>query len=381
MLIVQMGEPRTRWVVGCMTGTSLDGLDAALVEVRGTGLAMSARLERVVSLPMSLELQKSLRGLASGEPAPPLTYLKAARALGEWHAEAVGKLIQGLVVASGLSLVAAHGQTIWHAPAEHLSWQLFDPWPVVRRWGVPVVYDLRQADLVAGGQGAPITPLADWVLFRDSARPRVVVNLGGICNVTWLPAGSGPQEVRGEDIGPCNLMLDGLVRLMLPPLAFDEDGKLAGRGGASSLVYRLVKEAPFFQRPRPRSTGREDFTAGWVEELRAAAGLGVHDLLASACAAVGHLIDDYVAASGLAEGDVVLAGGGVKNKALFLQIRDRLHERGWEVLLSDALGVPAAAREAMEFAVLGALAQDGVAITLPGVTGVERPGKAGAWAG
>ncbi len=158
-----MEAERTRIIAGCRTGTSLDGLDVVLAEVRGTGLAISARTVAGAHRELG-ELGGVLRRLASGGPAPPIEYLRAARRLGELHAEAVGGLCRGANVPRP-DLVAAHGQTIWHASREVLSWQLFDPWPLVTKLRSPVVYDLRQADLNVGGRGAPITPLADWVLY------------------------------------------------------------------------------------------------------------------------------------------------------------------------------------------------------------------------
>src|SRR5262245_44850683 len=163
-----MHAGRKRIIAGCMTGTSLDGLDVVLAEVRGTGLEASAQALSSAHWALG-DLSDALRRLASGGPARPIEYLRAARRLGELHAEAAGALCR----ASGIArpdLVAAHGQTIWHAPAEGLSWQLFDPWPLVTRLRTPVVHDLRQGDLCAGGQGAPITPLADWVLYRDPVK-------------------------------------------------------------------------------------------------------------------------------------------------------------------------------------------------------------------
>jgi anhydro-N-acetylmuramic acid kinase len=375
-----------------MTGTSLDGLDAALVEIQGTGLEITARFCGMVSRPLG-ELKNVLGGLAAGTPAAPLDYLRAARRLGELHAEAVEELIRQ-PDASGqthhLDLVVAHGQTIWHAPdasagaGAGMSWQLLDPWPIVRRLGVPVCYDLRQADLIAGGQGAPLTPLSDWIMYRCPERPRLIVNLGGICNVTRLSANGGIEQFTGEDIGPCNILIDGVVRRAFPGTDFDRDGRLAAAGGASSIVYRLLQNAPFFARKssRPKSTGREDFNAAWLDELVQSAGLKPHDLVASAVEAVARLIGAEASrqtAAGPLE--IILAGGGVRNHFLVRAIRSHCPPApGCTVKISDDLGIPCEAREAMAFAVLGALSQDGVPISLPQVTGSTHPGRAGAWA-
>ena len=261
-----MPQPRTRWVVGCMTGTSLDGLDAALVKIEGTGLDMRAMFEGMVSKPLA-GLAPDLKHLAEGNPAKPIDYLRAARSLGELHADAVDELLANKAPGSAggsvtphtphqhtspparkrhesdtrsarrenatnddgsderrpttdppaepgafkIDFVVAHGQTIWHAPRDdvgRLSWQLFDPWPIVHRLNVPVCYDLRQADLIAGGEGAPITPIADWVMYRSDTRDRTIANLGGVCNVTYLFGGREVSSICASDVGLCNLLID-----------------------------------------------------------------------------------------------------------------------------------------------------------------------------
>lgn len=378
MLIVQMNADRTRFIVGCMTGTSLDGLDAALVEIRGEGLGITARFIAMRSVPLG-ELREGLRRLASGIPTAAQEYPRAARRLGELHAQVIARLCgEAMPAGAALDFVVAHGQTIWHAPEQHLSWQLLDPWPIVRQLAVPVCCDLRQADLMAGGQGAPITPLSDWVMYRPpvSQAPRLVVNLGGVCNVTQLPAGGEAKDVRGYDVGPCNLLLDGLVRRLLPGRTFDEDGAMAATGTINDVMRVRLHAAPFYRRPQPRTTGREDFSDAWFDQLLA--GLPCHrpvDVLASAVDAIAADIADCAKAMGK-DAQIVLAGGGAHNHALVARIG---HHSGVVPRLSDDLGIPIAAREAMGFAVLGALSQDGIPITLEQVTGARQPGRAGAW--
>ncbi len=364
---------KVRHIIGCMTGTSLDGLDAALVRIVGEGLTLKAELVEQVSAHFDDALREGLRQLATGQPCRAIDIMRLARQLGELHAQ----VVQPMTQKQSVDLIVLHGQTVWHAPQDEvgaMSWQLIDPWPVVRRCAVPVVYDLRQADLIAGGQGAPITPLADWILFRSDTVSRALVNLGGICNITWLPKGCQPGDVQGEDVGPCNLLLDGLVQRLFG-LPYDEHGRLAARGGGSSLVYRLMMQAPFFNRPRPRSTGREDFSPAWIDQLIRDTGLPNYDMLASAVDAVAHLITE--ATIGVAD-EVILAGGGAKNKALERRLRELGRDQVKVRLLSE-LGVAGEAREAMEFAVLGALAMDGVRLTLPQITGCDQPGKFGTW--
>lgn len=391
-----MSEPRVRHVIGCMTGTSLDGLDAALVRITGTALEMSAEFVGMASLPLG-ELGEALRVLTAGEAYPPIDYMRAARQLGELHADAVEQLLQQHPVnrratpakphepppgshrdpakdqnrSSGIDFIVAHGQTIWHAPKEYLSWQLFDPWPIVKRLGVPVCYDLRQTDLIAGGEGAPITPLADWVMFKGHAD--VVLNLGGICNATFF---SGSLD--GFDICPCNLLLDGLIQRLRPGTRFDKDGAAAASGRIDVTMFSHLFES-LIDSPNHRTLGRENYTDAMLDALvkRLCDAHSPADILASAVEAIANTIGTWVVYYG--GGRVVVAGGGARNRYLIERLKHQCNTR--KLRLSDDLGIPCEAREAMGFAVLGALARDGVDITLPQVTGRggEHVPRAGAW--
>lgn len=371
-----MRESSTRLIAGCMTGTSLDGLDASLVDVRGEGLDIRAKLIGTVSLELG-ELADDLAPMAEGRPHTPLDYMRAARQLGELHAIAVEQLCRKYMPKDGqLCLIAAHGQTIWHAPDVGVSWQLLDPQPIVSRLGVPVCFDLRQADLIAGGQGAPITPISDWVMFRHARRDRLIVNLGGISNATYLPAGGSPKQVQGADIGPCNLLIDGVVRRLFTDKRFDTDGMIAKDGQIDLEVFGLIERHPAIRGQAERSLGREDFSDGWIGDLvdNLIDRLSPADIVASVVDSVARLI----ARSPLAKAhDVVLAGGGARNPVLVERLRAFMPDRA--VVLSDEAGVPVEARESAGFAVLGALSQDGVPISLPQITGAKNPGVAGHW--
>jgi 1,6-anhydro-N-acetylmuramate kinase len=280
---------------------------------------------------------------------------------------------------NALNAVVAHGQTIRHLPAEHLSWQLLDPWPIHHALNVPVCWDLRQADLIAGGHGAPITPLSDWIMYRHATQARWIVNLGGICNITYLPAANSEQplsHIRGMDIGPCNLLLDGLLQLLYPDLTFDEDGKLASQGTPGIDLLPLIRKADFFKRPLPRTTGREDFDQQWVTSLLAEVQAQPNDLLYAAVDAVARQLADEVTAE--ANAQIILAGGGSQHPLLVQRIREYV---ACPILLSDELSIPVTMREAIAMAILGALCEDGIPITLPQVTGSKNAKIAGSWIG
>lgn len=384
--------PSVRHVVGCMTGTSLDGLDCALVRITGTGLGMTAKFLGMVSRPFDDTVRATLRHLAEGNAAPPIDYMRAARMLGVLHADAVAALLDAHPIPDPRSpnpdFIVAHGQTIWHAPQDTLSWQLFDPWPLVRHLGIPVCYDLRQADLIAGGEGAPITPIADWVMYRSEDPVTVVLNLGGIANGTLLYEGQ-PGWTNGRDLCPCNLLIDGTVQRLYPERRYDDRGAIA----ASSCIDPRWRQDTTLRELfdwSGRSLGREQLIDGWFDRLWSVLQPDAvnqwsepinerKDIVGLVTDAVAQRIGEW-----LREEDpnrVIFAGGGARNDWLVGQI-GRYSKLGDTAVLSDDLGIPCEAREAMAFAVLGALSQDGVPITLPQVTGANAsggPGVAGCW--
>ncbi|WP_428387722.1 anhydro-N-acetylmuramic acid kinase [Mucisphaera sp.] len=373
-----------RYAIGCMTGTSLDGLDAALVRVTGHGLGMSASLVAHHAVDLDPQLADLLRSLAEGRPHPAWDFLRAGRAVGELYAQGVEELLAGQDGDLAVDLVAAHGQTLWHLGDEGLSWQLFDPWPIVRRLGIPVVYDLRQADLIAGGQGAPITPIADPILYGRGER-LAVVNLGGVCNYTLsFPAAEGSAglgEIRAEDLCPCNLLMDGMARVLLNK-AYDKDGQATRAGRVLEPVVASI-EAGLVQALEqrfegPQSLGREQFGEAWIKGLLAGnPDVSAEDWLASSAASIARQLVAKIDPEGVER--AILAGGGSLNPGLTAQIAQASqHPDIWR--LSQDLGIPGEAREAAEFAILGLLSSDGVPVTLEAVTGAQNPGVAGSWA-
>lgn len=357
---------RTRLVLGAMTGTSIDGIDLALAAIRGTGLAMRAELRGFRSAGLG-PLAPRLRAAADQHPVTAGELADLARELGELHArEALALLGEARV--DHVDLAAIHGQTVFHRPPTSL--QLLNAHPIASALGCDTVFDLRGHDLALGGQGAPLTPLADWVLFR-APHPRAIVNLGGFANATILPADDGapPQHqvaaIRGADLCACNQLLDRAAREVLGR-DFDSDGAVAAAGGRHDAAFA---ELSMLLAPRAdgRSLGTGDELFGWVARHRRA--LPPADLLATAADAVGTTVGTALAAHGVA--DAVLAGGGARHARLARAIAAAAAS---PVRPSDHLGVPVGAREALGWAVLGALAEDGADVALPQVT--QRPDPA-----
>ncbi len=370
-----------RNVIGCMTGTSMDAIDVALVTMHGEGLCLRAFVRRCLSYPLGA-LSQPLREFAAGEPASAAQIVRLADGLAHRHVAALRTLIRNEPV----DLIAVHGQTVLHAPP--LSWQLLSPAPIAEAFGTPVVCDFRAADLAAGGQGAPITPLADYVLFRDASETRAVINLGGFANYTLLPrqqAGAAASQndavngIRGADICVCNQLLDAVARNLFGEM-LDQHGQHAAEGqvhsGLRDSLVRLLRG----QANEGRSLGTGDELGDWIEQHRA--GHRAEDLARSTCEAlamtIAGVVNDTVQSVGLdGINRILVGGGGVKNRVLF----DAMKRYAKAITQpTDAFGVPASHREAAAMAVLGVLCQDAVPITLPQVTGARDSAPvAGSW--
>lgn len=355
-----------RRALGTMTGTSADGIDVAVVRIEGEGLSMRAAYEGGWSTPLGAQGAR-VRELAGGALVSAGAMAELAHELALAHAELIAT---ARAEVGNLDLCAVHGQTVFHRPP--VSWQLVNPWPIARAAGCPTVFDLRGADLSAGGQGAPITPIADWVLFRDAARTRAIVNLGGFCNITVVPAGGAGSlaGVIGFDVCVCNQLLDAVAREALG-VPFDDGGVAALGGTADARACGDLRRVLLAQRSAGRSLGTGDEAFAWIGTWKNR--VSPADLAASAAEAIGAVIAE--AASDAQE--VVVAGGGTRHAGVVGAIARGVGHRPkttWD------LGVPAEYREAAEMAVLGALCADGVPITLPRVTGVSDPAPiAGAW--
>ena len=367
---------RTRTVLGCMTGTSLDAIDAACVKIRGSGLEMRVSVQGCATRALG-EIGAPLRDLAEQQPMS----AEAIAKLSHSFSQAQLDVIRQVAPYTPPDLIAVHGQTVFHDPPH--SWQLLTPAPIARAMATPVVFDMRAADLADGGRGAPITPLADYVLFRAAA-PVVVLNLGGFCNFTRLPAVNGDgdaplEQIAGGDVCACNHLLDEIARTCFGS-AFDASGARAARGRIRDDLGHELRTLLSAQCTARRSLGTGDELATWV--AASAARVSGEDLARTACAAIAATIAEALRASGDSETRQIpstwlAAGGGALNGTLMSELAARVQR---PVGRTDAHGVPATHREAVAMAVLGALCQDGVPITLPQVTGVAAPAPiAGAW--
>lgn len=360
--------------IGLMSGTSADGIDAAAIEI-GAGPRPPIRLLAHLARAYSNTLRYRILATASGAPLPAHDLATLHGALGDAYAAVAADLITA--IGADPACIAIHGQTVAHYPGERTTLQIGDAARVAARTGVPVIDDFRSADVALGGQGAPLVPFADHLLFADGTA-RVILNLGGIANLTLLPSDRA-EDVIAFDTGPANMVLDQLARK--GGTERDEDGSGAARGTVIPSALAAALAHPYFARPAPKSTGREDFGNAYVQALLADVrreGGSLDDALATATALAAESIAlglEREAPKETSWRELVLAGGGALNPTLVSRIAERV---GLPVRRTADLGIPVEAREAVAFAILGAYRLRGEPNTLPRCTGASRAVSAGA---
>ena len=365
-------------VIGLMSGTSADGVDAVLAEFHGPARRPRWRILASAAHPYTPELRRRLIRAGQGEPLTAAAWLELAEAVTEAQADAA----RSCDPEGQAQLVGCHGQTVWHRPPgphrQGVSWQLLLGPQLAQRLGRPVIYDFRSADLALGGQGAPLVPATDAALLGEGCGWRALLNLGGIANLTLLPPASGPDHrapVRGWDCGPANTLLDlACQRFSDGAQAFDVGGGWAAAGRVEeALIARWLSE-PYFQQAPPKSTGRELFGASDLErrlqELEEASpGYSPADALASLTA-----LSAAAVAQDLGRGplpvELLVAGGGARNATLMGELRRRC--RGVRVRPLAELGIADDQREALAFALLAWWHQRRQTGSLPSVTGARR---------
>jgi anhydro-N-acetylmuramic acid kinase len=370
-----------------MSGTSADGVDAALVHVEGSAQATQVRLQAFLTHPFPPGMRQTILAASAPRTGSVDLLCRLNVALGEVFAEAAHAVAQRAgVPMTAVELIGSHGQTVQHLPEPtpyhgytvRATLQLGEPCVIAERTGVMTVADFRPRDMAAGGEGAPLAPYVHHLLFADSQRTRVVHNIGGISNVTVLPAGGSLADIMAFDTGPGNMLIDAAVaRLTQGREAFDRDGQLASRGRVHGPLVAALLSHPFLRRQPPKSTGREAFGEAFLEEVwRRAEGLGVmgDDLVATLTAfSAASMADAYrrfiLPRYPCVEG--VLCGGGRHNPALIAQLRRDMPQVAW--LTCEAFGIPAEALEAVIFAVLAYETVGGRPANVPSATGAHRP--------
>src|SRR3984893_9268279 len=256
--------------LGLMSGTSLDGIDVADVAVTRTGDRLSARLDHFATIPIGDGLRSGIVQALPPSDGSTACVAELNVALGEAFASAVLAAVRAWNVdLSCVDVIGSHGQTVYHAPEDCVTLQVGEPAVIAARTGVTCVADFRVADAAAGGQGAPLVPFVDRHLFASSVEYRVALNIGGIANLTLLPAGGGSESVRAFDSGPGNMVIDECMRLATNGrLRFDRDGDVARHGSVNDALLDELLADPFFAQPGPKSTGRERYGAAYAARVR-----------------------------------------------------------------------------------------------------------------
>lgn len=371
-------------MVGLMSGTSLDAMDAALVSIRGSGSRLALTLHAFSSAPLPSALRSRI--FAACDPRSPVSTQLLCELnveIGELSAQSVQTLLsQSGAVSVAVDAIATHGQTIWHqglSSSGHPSatLQLGEPSIIAERTGITTIANFRARDVAAGGHGAPLTSYLDWVLFRHSTRGRAMQNLGGIGNVTILPANCSAEDVIAFDTGPANMLIDAIVRRATGGRqTFDCDGRLAAQGHIRQDLVEIILHQPFFSVSPPRTTGREEFGEQLADRLWH---YGVEcdypplDIIASCTYATARSIADSYQRFILPHthlSECIVSGGGAHNLALLQWLAQLITPITVKPL--TALGFNPHYKEAIAFAVLGAETLRSVPSTLPNATGARH---------
>lgn len=383
-------------VAGVMSGTSADGINVALVQFAAQKRKSGARLATVSSrhtlighaeYPFPAPIRRAILELMNAELARVADLARLNVLLGELYTEAIARTARKFRVK--LDLVGCHGQTLYHqGTAERflgrklaVTWQTGEAAVVAARLGVPVVSDFRPADMAAGGKGAPLVPFLDYLVYRDRRAGRIAQNIGGIANLTAIPPNASVAQIIAFDTGPGNMVIDAVMEDLFHK-RYDRNGSIASSGRVLDQVIGRLLRAPFFNQKPPRTAGREEFGREYVARfLQLCRGASKVDVVATATALTVQSIADAVrrfilprfGASRKARHQLIVSGGGAKNRTLTRLLRDQLAPMSIDLHFSDEFGLPAEAKEAVAFALLAYETWHRRPSNVPAATGAKRP--------
>jgi anhydro-N-acetylmuramic acid kinase len=382
---------RAMRVLGMMSGTSADGIDVALARISGAPPAITAKLERHHHVRFPASVREAILRLANGDSTTTAEISQLNFLLGEEFARAaIAACKQWRVPLWQISLIGSHGQTIFHqgVPVRLLgrrvasTLQIGEPSIIAERTGVTTIADFRPADMAAGGQGAPLVPFVDYLLYRDPRIARVALNIGGIANLTVIPAGARAERVFAFDTGPGNMIVDAIVEISTRgQRRYDRDARIALRGKTiPALLQRLLGDK-FFRKSPPKTAGREQFGRSYAEQVlswgkrhRATTEDLIRTVTVFTSLSIADALRRFVLPRARVD-ELIVAGGGSRNPLLMAQLAAGLP--GIEIVPASEFGIPAEAKEAFAFAVLAYEAYHGRANNLPSATGARHPAAMG----
>jgi anhydro-N-acetylmuramic acid kinase len=357
--LYKIANKSKRMILGLMSGTSLDGLDIALCEFEGSGLSTKFKLKQFVSLPYTSEFKESIQAVFAKEQIhfPSLSTLNAE--IGIKHAELILSALQSWGIKPGeIDLIASHGQTVMHRPMRHgnqpnSTLQIGDGDHIALKTGIITLSDFRQKHVAAGGEGAPLAMYGDYFLFSKKGENRILLNIGGIGNFTFLPANQDPNLILVTDTGPGNTLIDACVRTHFPGFFFDKDARLGMQGVLHTGLLQALMNLDFFKEDFPKSTGPEYFNLDKVEQLIQANQwtLTPTDLIRTltefSAQSMALAIKKYIPET---QANLYVSGGGSQNPLLMQRISELLPEV--KMGFSSEIGIPTDAKEAVLFALL-----------------------------
>jgi anhydro-N-acetylmuramic acid kinase len=378
-------------VLGMMSGTSADGIDVALARISGAPPAISAKFEGHHHVRFPAKVRDAILRLANGASTTTAEISQLNVLLGEEFARAaIAAYKRWRVPLREISLIGSHGQTIFHqgVPAAFLgrrvasTLQIGEPSVIAERTGVTTIGDFRPADMAAGGQGAPLVPFVDYLLYRDPRIGRVALNIGGIANLTVIPAGARADQVFAFDTGPGNMIVDAIVEITTRGRhRYDRDARFALRGKTVSPVLDRLLGDVYLRKSPPKTAGREQFGRAYAEKVlawgkrhRATTEDLVRTATVSTTLSIADALRRFVLPRARVD-ELIVAGGGARNPLLMAQLAAALPEI--EIVPASEFGIPAEAKEAFAFALLAYEAYHGRANNLPSATGARHPAVMG----
>jgi len=368
---------KARFLLGLMSGTSADGVTAAIVKIPSLS-KLRCEILAWETYKYSSVLREQIFELFSEKTGTVDRICSMNFALGEYFAEAALKIIAKTnLEPRDIYAIGSHGQTIYHRPLKpKSSLQIGQAAVIAERTGVTTVSDFRARDIAAGGQGAPLLPYVDYLLFRSDGKSRAIQNIGGIANVSVLPKRCQQDMVWGFDTGPGNMIIDALIKHFTRGRSqFDKDGRVASRGSVDEQLLKHLMSTPFIRKRPPKTTGREIFGDHFARQLLQHAcrrKLGMFDTVATAtaftCESIVYSYQRFIHPRTEID-EIVLGGGGSKNRVLVETLREKLD---CEVLLHEDFGIPSEAKEAVAFAILANETMNGRPSNVPSATGASH---------